>query len=212
MSWIKHQDTFLRCPCELERLGNFRVVPWNAKCLPALLCQQPCTPQGKAQAQGDVLLGSWSCCQLQLSHTALVSSGRGAPHCWQRGVAVLEKKKSWVVLHHSVPQNKHKTPTAKKGRDPWRCQVQEATVTSQSPVPQHGSSAPGECSEHPRPGVTTSRMIWFESLARNKCCALFTTWPSCYLSNGIAPGSSNSGDRTQHLSFPEIQLRAFLRL
>lgn len=130
----------------------------------------------------------------------------------ERCCCTWEKEKSWVVLHHSVPQNKHKTHTGKKGRDPWRCQVQEATVTSQSPVPQHGSSAPGECSEHPRPGVTTSRMIWFESLARNKCCALFTTWPSCYLSNGIAPGSSNSGDKTQHLSFPEIQLRAFLRL
>lgn len=44
---------------------------------------------------------------------------------------------------------------------------------------QQGASAPGDGSKHPRPGVTPFRLIWFEGLGRNKCSALFKTWPSC---------------------------------
>lgn len=180
MLWIKHPDTFSSESLGSSSVVRGAVVPRDARCFPALQCQQPCAGKKKrsilpfpreSPCTGRCPVGSWWCWKLQLSHcqAALVSSRRGVPDCWQMDAAVPEQKTFRSFAPLCSPQISTKPTQDRKGSSPtqWlEMPGRGTTVTSQSQVPRRAASKVlllQECSKHPRPGVTTdlNQSGWF---------------------------------------------------
>lgn len=168
------------------------MVPRDGRCYTALQCQQPCAIPRESPCTGR-------CPVRNLVTLAAAAGAKPLPH----SLGLLREKSfrlltggccccTWAKNLHQFctslcsPKISTKPTQGRKEGSPMQW-VEMPGTGSNSDIPvlgttegsQQGASAPGDGSKHPRPEVTTFRMIWFEGLGRNKCCALFTTWPSC---------------------------------